>query len=61
MGSASPLASLAGFFVFVFVDRNGIEILCFKHLSAIEAADIIDTVAAVKELGPLVLTTLHTR
>jgi hypothetical protein len=44
---------------FVFVNRNRIQIFGFKDLTAIEAADIIDAIAPVKELGSLVLTTLH--
>jgi hypothetical protein len=53
------LTSLPGFLFLVFVNGNRVQILCFKDLSAIEAADVIDTVAAVEELGSLVLTTLH--
>ena len=47
MGSAPLLTPLARVFVVVFVNRNGIQILGFKYLSAIEAADVIDPVAAV--------------
>jgi hypothetical protein len=53
------LASFPGFLFLVFVNGNRIQILGFKDLSAIEAAEIIDAVAAVEELGSLVLTTLH--
>jgi len=46
-------------FLFFFVNGNGIEILCFENLAAIQTADIIDAISAVEELGSLVLTTLH--
>ena len=53
-------ASLARlFFLFFFVDRNRIQILRLEHLPTIKATDVIDAVAAVEKLGPLVLTTLH--
>jgi hypothetical protein len=43
----------------VVVNRNCIEILCFENLTAIQAPDIIHTIAPVQELGSLVLTSLH--
>ena len=46
-------------FLFFFIDRNRVKVLRFEDLTAIEAADIIDPVAAIKKLGSLVLTTLH--
>ena len=54
-----PLAVFTRLFLFVFVNRNRIQILCLKNLTAIEAADIVDSVAAMKELSPLVLTARH--
>jgi hypothetical protein len=53
------LPAFPWFFVVVFVNRHGVEVLCLEDLAAIEAADIVDAVAAVKKFGPLVLTTLH--
>jgi hypothetical protein len=43
----------------VLVNRNGIQILCFENLTAIQAPDIIYAVTPVQELGSLVLTSLH--
>ncbi len=46
------------FFVF-FINGNRIEVFCLKHLSAIEASDVVDAITPVKKFGSLVLTTLH--
>ncbi|MGI8958755.1 MAG: hypothetical protein ACR2IV_03135 [Bryobacteraceae bacterium] len=43
----------------VVVNRNGIKILCFENVTAIQAPDIIYPIAPVQELGSLVLTSLH--
>ncbi len=43
----------------LIVNWNRVQVLCFKYLIAIEAADVIDAVAPVKEFGSLVLTTWH--
>jgi hypothetical protein len=56
--ASAALLRLLLFFLFV-VDRNRIQILCFENLSAIHAAQVIDTVPPVKKFGSLVLTTLH--
>jgi hypothetical protein len=56
---AALLAALPRFLVLVFVNRNRVQILCFKNLPAIKAADVFHAVPAVEELGSLVLTTLH--
>jgi hypothetical protein len=52
-------AALSGLFFLVVVNRNRIKILCFENLTAIQAPDIIYAIAPVKELGSLVLTSLH--
>ena len=52
-------ATFPGLLFFFFVNRNRIQIFCFKNLAAIEAANIIDAVAPIQKLGSLVLTTLH--
>ena len=56
---SGSLAALPGFLFLVLVDRNRIQILCLKNLTAVKATHILDPVAAVEELGSLVLTTLH--
>ena len=48
-----------GWLVFVFVYRNRIQILCFKNLVAIKAADVIHPIAPVQKFGSLVLTAWH--
>lgn len=48
-----------GLLFFFFVNGYRIQIFCFKNLTAIEATEVIDSVATVKEFGPLVLTTWH--
>ena len=53
------LAALLRLLFFVVVNRNRIQILCLKYLTAIETTNVIDTVPAVEEFGSLVLTTLH--
>jgi hypothetical protein len=46
-------------FVVFVVNRNRIQIFCFKYLIAIKTPDVIYPVAPVKEFGSLVLTTWH--
>jgi hypothetical protein len=48
-----------GRFVFVLVNWNRIQILCFKNLVAIKAADVIHPIAPVEKFGSLVLTAWH--
>jgi hypothetical protein len=50
---------LLGFFFLVVVNGNGFEILLFKDLIAIQAADIVYAIATVEEFDSLVLATLH--
>jgi hypothetical protein len=50
---------LLGFFFLVVVNGYGFEILLFKNLITIEAADIIYAIATVEEFDSLVLATLH--
>jgi len=45
--------------ILFFINRNRIQVLCFKYLVAIEAAYVIHAVSLVKEFGSLVLTTWH--
>jgi hypothetical protein len=47
------------FFVIVLINWNRIQILCFKYLVAIEAADVIHPIAPVQKFGSLVLTAWH--
>jgi hypothetical protein len=53
------LMALSRLLFLVVVNRNGIEILCFENVTAIQAPDVVYAIAPVKELGSLVLTTLH--
>ena len=48
-----------GWFVFVVVNWNRIQILCFKNLVAIKTSEVIHPVAQVKEFGSLVLAAWH--
>ncbi|HSU33341.1 MAG TPA: hypothetical protein VLJ11_19090 [Bryobacteraceae bacterium] len=50
---------LLGFFFLVVVNGNGLEVLLFKNLIAIQAADIIYAISTVEEFDSLVLATLH--
>ncbi len=52
-------AAFPGLLFLFFVIGNRLQILCFKNLAAVETSNIIDPVAAVEELGSLVLTSLH--
>jgi hypothetical protein len=56
---SASLTPLPGLLFVFFVNRNRVQILRFKYLSAIETSYIINAVPAVEELGSLVLTTLH--
>lgn len=47
------------YFFFVVVNRNRIQILCFKNLIAVQTTNVVDAVAPVKEFSPLVLTIGH--
>jgi hypothetical protein len=53
------LTALSRLLFLVVVNRNGIQILCFENVTAIQAPDVVYAIAPVKELGSLVLTTLH--
>ena len=58
LGSALTALLWLLFFVF-FVYGNRLQILCFEHLTAVQASDVIDPVPPVQKFGSLVLTTLH--
>lgn len=50
-----------GGLLFLFFDHNGFQIVGFEDLPAVQALDVIDTVAPRDDLGPGVLTGgLHT-
>jgi hypothetical protein len=58
----SGLASAAlswSLFLFFFVNRNRIQILRLEDLVAIQAADVVHTIAPVEKFSSLVLTSLH--
>jgi hypothetical protein len=57
--SLLALTALSWFFFFVVVNRNRLQILSLKHLVAIQATDVFNSVPAIEELGSLVLATLH--
>jgi hypothetical protein len=50
---------LLGLFFLVVVNGNGLQILFFKNLIAIQASYIVNAIATVEELDSLVLATLH--
>src|SRR5689334_15079526 len=47
------------FVFFFFVNGNRVQVFGFEYLTAVEAAYIVDAIPAVKKLGSLVLTSLH--
>jgi hypothetical protein len=55
----SALAAFSRLLVFVFVDRNRVQIFRFEDLATVQTADIVDAIPAVEKLGSLVLTSLH--
>ena len=50
---------LGGGLVVFVVDRNRLEVLGFKYLVAIQAANVVDPIASRHNLGPRVLAGLH--
>ena len=54
-----PSAAFLRLLFFFLVNGNRVQVLGFEDLVAIEASDVIDTVATIKKLGSLVLTSLH--
>lgn len=53
------LSSLWLRLIVLFINRNRIQVFCFKNLAAVEAAYVVHAVSFVKEFGSLVLTTWH--
>lgn len=47
------------FVFFVFVHRNRIQVFGLKNLAAVEATDVLCSVASIQEFGPIVLASLH--
>ena len=48
-----------GFFLFLGNGRNGLQVFGLKYLIAVQAADVVDSIAPPKELGPDVRARLH--
>jgi hypothetical protein len=55
----SSSATFLWLLFFFLVNRNRVQVLGFEDLIAIEASNVIDTIATIKKLGSLVLTSLH--